>query len=103
AARKPRGLLGTERRATAAGINRPRGVDVLVAEVRALGVIPACVRRVARLLVEHGRIGRLDLASVGGRRPGAGRLTAKLHGGRRLRGRLGRGGGGAPAPRGGQL
>src|SRR4029453_19057277 len=45
--RKPRGLLGTERRATAAGIDRPRGVDVLVAEVRALGVIPACVRRVA--------------------------------------------------------
>ena len=50
APRKPRGLLGTERRAAAAGINRPRGVDVLVAEVRALGVIPACVRRVARLL-----------------------------------------------------
>src|SRR3954465_4289011 len=48
-------------RAAAAGIHRPRGVDVLVAEVRALGIIPACVRRVAGRLVEQAWIGRFDL------------------------------------------
>ena len=86
AARKPRRLFGTERRAAAAGIHRPRRVDVFVTEVRALGIAPACVRRIARLLVELGRIGRLDLARVGGHRAGAGWLTAKLHGLRRFRG-----------------
>ena len=81
APRKPRRLLGTERRAAAAGINRPRGVDVLVTEVRALGIAPAGVRRVAGLLVELGRD-----RPAGSRRcrrsdvPGAGRRTAKLHG-----------------------
>src|SRR5438876_818484 len=53
---------------------------------------PACVRRVARLLVKFAGVGRLDLAAVGVQRAGAGRRTAELHGLRRFRGRLGRGG-----------
>ena len=90
AARKSRGLFRTKRRAGSAGIHRPRRVNVLVTKVGALGIAPACVRRVAGLLVELGRIGRLDLARVRAQRAGAGRRAAKLYGRRRFRGRRGR-------------
>src|SRR4029453_6491596 len=65
---------------------------MLVTEVRALGIATACVWRVSRLLVEFGRIGRLDVAAVRGDRALAGGWSAKLHDGRRFRGRRGRGG-----------
>ena len=41
AARESRRVLGAERRAGAAGVDRPGGVHVLVAEVRPLGIVAA--------------------------------------------------------------
>ena len=80
---KPRRLFGAERRAAAPGVGRPRGVNMLVTEIRPLGIAPAGVRRVARLFVELRRIGGLGLARVGVHRAGAGGRPCQFHG-RRL-------------------
>ena len=84
---RPRRLPRDRAFATLPPTSTDHALGVLIAEVEALGVIPACVRRVAGLLVEQGRIRRL-LSGIGVRRPGAGRPAPKLHGSPRFRGRL---------------
>ena len=64
AAGEPHRFFRAERRAAAAAIRRPGGVHVLIAEIDALRIIAAGVRRIARRLVELARISRRDLSRI---------------------------------------
>ncbi len=77
---KSRRVLRSERRPEAARIHGPRRVHVLIAEVRALRVASSGVWGIARLFIELGGIGRLDLTGVGRHRAGTGRRRSELFG-----------------------